>query len=207
MKIHQCEQGTLDWLKLHIGIPTAGGFDALVDSSFDYRTGEMPKTFLHKKLAESWRGKPLVDLGGSSFMMEQGMILESEAIPWWELETGRKTKRVGFITTDDGRVGCSPDALLANEDCGLEIKCPAPHVQVKYLLAGGVPKEYHAQVQVSLFVTGFPKWIFVSYRRSFPPLIVEVERDEEIMMKIANAVDRFHADFNLAKKRISQIAQ
>src|SRR5574338_1006857 len=62
MKIHEVEQGTLDWLRLHIGIPTASGLDNLLDSKFALRTGEMPKTYLFKKVAESWRGQPLVSI-------------------------------------------------------------------------------------------------------------------------------------------------
>ena len=158
MKIHDVEQQSLDWMKLHVGIPTASGLDNLLTPEFEPRKGETPKTYVYRKVAEAWRGKPAIDLGGSSFAMEQGLILESEAIPFWELTTGRKITRVGFVTTDDGRFGCSPDGLLQCVDCsslkslghcsceGIEIKCPAPHTHVKYLSEGVIPKEYRAQV-------------------------------------------------------------
>src|SRR5574337_1145704 len=141
MKIHDVEQSSIEWLKLHIGIPTAGGLDNLLTPEFELRKGETPKTYVYKKVAEAWRGKPLVDLSASSWAMEQGLILESEAIPFYELTTGRKVTRVGFITTDDGRFGCSPDGIIVDhpgcftaEGCpglGIEIKCPSPHVHVK----------------------------------------------------------------------------
>jgi hypothetical protein len=223
MKIHDVEQQSREWMQLHVGIPTAGGLDNLLTPEFELRKGETPKTYVYRKVAEAWRGKPLIDLGGSSFAMEQGMILESEAIPFWELTTGRKITRVGFITTDDGRFGCSPDGLIYDafsgdntpkkkdrgradsqderlmppdpRACGIEIKCPAPNTHVKYLSEGVIPKEYRAQVYGSMFATGFTKWVFMSYCRGFPPLILEVNHDPEIGNKIALAIISFHEQF------------
>lgn len=234
MKIHSCEQQSREWMQLHVGIPTAGGLDNLLTPEFELRKGETPKTYVYRKVAEAWRGKPMIDLGGSSFAMDQGLILESEAIPFWELTTGRKVTRVGFITTDDGRFGCSPDGLIlggalcgkdsnsssldetkdgsekfhgypAQTSCGIEIKCPAPHTHVKYLSEGVIPKEYRAQVYGSMFATGFEKWIFLSYCRGFPPLILEVTRDEKAMKNIEFAVRDFHFNFETTRAAIERI--
>jgi hypothetical protein len=207
MKIHPVEQGTLDWLRLHIGIPTASGLDQLVDSNFDLRKGEMPRTYVYTKLAEQWRGKPLVSLNTStgSFSTEQGMILEDEGRPYFTLETGRKVKTVGFITTDDNTFGCSPDGLIIEEECGIEIKCPAAHTHVRWLVEGVVPKDYVAQVHASMFVTGYPQWVFMSYRRGFPPLILEVKRDEAIQAKIALAIKDFHKRLAEAREKMAAI--
>ncbi len=215
MKIHNCEQMTLEWIRLHFGIPTAACLDQLLTPEFELRKGEMPKTLVYKKVAEKIQNRPMIDLDKSSFMMEQGLILENEARPWFELEYEKKVKQVGFITTDDGRFGCSPDGLISSisdrepliYDCGLEIKSPAAHTHVKYLVNGVLPKEYAAQVLGSMFVTGFKKWIFVSYRRGFPALVLEIQRDEKAMSAIASAIDSFHADFERAMQRISNITK
>ncbi len=207
MKIHDCEQGTLEWTKLHFGIPTASGLDNLITPEFELRKGELPKTYVYKKVAEKLQGRPLIDLSSSSFMLEQGMIIEEEARPWYALEYDKKIKQVGFITTDDGRFGCSPDGLIEGEECGLEIKSPSGHVHVKYLVNGVLPKEYATQVLGSMFVTGFQKWIFVSYRRGFPALVLEIYRDEKAMAAIERAVTVFHHDFKEAMKRISNITK
>jgi len=215
MKIHtDCEQGDLNWMKKHIGLPTASGLDQLLDTKFALRTGEMPKTYLYKKLAEAYHGKPLLDLDGRGsstigWSAEQGMILEEEARPAFSFETGKTLKKVGFITTDDGLFGCSPDGLIIDNKgkplSGIEIKSPAPHTHVKYLIGGVLPNDYLAQVHGSMFATGFKSWTFFSYRRSFPPFIIEVGRDEEIIAKIKLAIDKFHADFNEAKKKLMSI--
>ncbi len=199
------EQGTLEWTKLHFGIPTASGLDNLLTPEFELRKGELPKTYVYKKVAEKLQGRPLIDLSASSFMLEQGMIIESEARPWFELEYDTKVHQVGFVSTDDGRFGCSPDGLIG--DCGLEIKSPAAHTHVKYLVNGALPKEYAAQVLGSMFVTGFKKWMFVSYRRGFPALVLEIQRDEKAMSAIASAIDSFHSDFDRAMERIANVAK
>jgi hypothetical protein len=42
-----------------------------------------------------------------------------------------------------------------------------------------------------MFVSGFPRWYFMSYRRMMPPLILAVERDEKIQGQIEEAVEDF----------------
>lgn len=204
MKIHSVAQGELAWLKLRIGKVTASELGNLVTPEFKERTGEMRHTYICEKLAESWRGMPLP--GFNVFDTEQGEILETEAIPWFALTFSQRVRQVGFIESDDGLCGCSPDGLLG-EDNGLEVKCPSAQVHVKYLLGGCVPKDYLAQVHGSMFVTGFPRWTFLSYRRGFPSLVVEVTRDEEIMAKIGEAIAKFHIDFNAGKDKIAAIAE
>lgn len=215
MKIHDVEQNTLDWLKLHIGIPTAGGLGELVDTKFLPRTGETPRTYLCKKLAESYAGKPLISLGSNgatgSFSVEQGMILEEEALPFFEFQTGAVVKRYGFVTTDDGKFGCSPDGIILGDKlqpvAGLEVKCPAAETHVKYLINGVVPKEYAAQVHGGMFATGLEHWVFMSYRRRFPALIISVDRDEAIITKIATALSKFDADFAVASAKLQAFAK
>ena len=230
MKIHDCKQGELAWAKLHFGIPTASGLDNLLTPEFELRKGELPRTYVYKKVAEKLQGRPLIDLSASSFMLEQGMIVEEEARPWYALEYDTKIKQVGFITIDNGigdlRFGCSPDGLIeagklgesftatdafviegVAYDCGLEIKSPAAHTHVKYLVNGVLPKEYVAQVFGSMFATGFKKWIFVSYRRGFPALVLEIHRDEKAMSMIRASINQFHADFDRAMDRIGNITK
>lgn len=202
MKIHrEYQQGSLEWLRARAGIPTASEFGNLLTPEFKIRTGEMPRTYLAKKLAEAWTGMPLSDI--SSFAMEQGNILQDEAIPWLALELGRNVESVGFITDDAGRVGCSPDGLL--EDCGAEVKCPEAKNHVKYLLGGKVPEEYLPQVHGSMCVTGMDSWYFLSYRRGFPKLLLNVQRDEKIQAQISLALVEFLSRFDAAWKQLCEL--
>jgi len=199
MIIHQDEQSSVDWLYDRAGVITASEFSEIVDTKFEPRTGETPKTYMAAKLAERWIQGPL--MGFSSFATEQGNVLEDEARPWFELTYECEVQRVGLVTTDDGRIGCSPDGLIGKEG-GIEIKCPEPTAHVKYLLAGELPKQYSAQVHGSMLVTGRPWWRFVSYRRRFPALVLQVNRDEKIISKLQAALDEFLEDYDAAYEKL-----
>ena len=49
-----------------------------------------------------------------------------------------------------------------------------------------------------MYVTGRSKWFFLSYRREFPQLVVEVKRDEEICKRIHAILTDFYAEFDKA---------
>jgi hypothetical protein len=199
MRIVDCEQGSWDWLEARAGIPTASEFDRIISPTGKIRTGETPKKYLAEKLAEWWVGGPLPSF--SAVQMEYGEILESEAKPAFSFKTGLDIQTVGLVLTDDGRVGCSPDGLIG-DDNGIEIKCPSRQVHVGYLLGETLPEEHLLQVQGAMYVTGRPKWTFVSYCRCFPMFVVYVERDERILSMIAQGLDAFLALLDDAKSRL-----
>lgn len=190
MKIHDVAQGTPEWLALRAGIPTASELGSLITDAGKLRKWdtEMPQKYLASKLAERWQGYPLQSYSGGS--MEQGSILEDEAIPWYEAEYRVDLQRVGFLTTDDGSLGSSPDAI--DDERGYEIKCPQPTNHVKWLIDGVVPKEHVLQCQGGMYVMECDEWRFVSYCRGFPSLVVTVEVDPNIIETISDAVSDFH---------------
>ena len=201
MKIIDCQQRSVEWMQARAGIPTASEFGQILTPKLEPRKGQMPESYMAKKLAEWWLGGPLVDF--NTFDMDQGEILEKEAIPWYELEYGVEIRRVGFITTDDGLAGCSPDGLLANG--GMEIKCPRIYTHFGYVLDGKLPEEYAAQVYGSLYVTGLPIWTFVSYHRKTPALVIPVQTEVGIMGRVGEAVEMFLDKFERAKQRLIEI--
>lgn len=199
-KIHPVDQLSADWLRLHIGRVTGSELQNLVTPEFAIRTGEMPKTYLYKKLAEAYRGQIMP--GFSTWTTEQGQELEAEARAWYSLEyDDYPCKLVGFVEHDNGRCGASPDGLLG-DDGGLEIKSPEPHTHVKYLMQGVLPKEYAPQVHMNLYATVRKWWRFVSYRRGFPALVLHIDRDETIISKIEKALAGFYVEFDAGMAKL-----
>jgi YqaJ-like viral recombinase domain len=201
MKFHNVPHGHINWFRLRMGRVTASEMGNLLTPEFKPRTGEMFRTYLFSKLAELWRGKPLIHTG--SWATEQGQVREEFAIPFLALEKEWKIDEGGFIETDDGKAGCSPDGIVGRE-FGVEVKCPEPVSHVRWLIDGVLPKDYIVQVHASLFVSGFDKWVFMSFHNDFPPLILEVRRDEAIIAKIGEAVKRFHEQLNEAKEKMKR---
>ncbi len=199
MKIHAVKQGSGEWVHLRMGIPTASELDSLISPEWKTRTGKGPTTYLYGKLCCKVTGIHPEDF--SSFAIEQGSILEHEAIPFFSGVYDMPVQRVGFITTDDGRFGASPDGLIGEEG-GIEVKCPRPDTHLKWLMEGGVPAEHIAQVHGSMFATNRRWWYFLSYSRQFPALVIRVERDEKIQASIRSAVEAFYEKFDSAYAKI-----
>src|SRR5579864_4408487 len=85
------KQGSSQWAFLRAGIPTASEFDNIVTPSFAPRDGKTVETYLYTKLAERCMGCPLEQYGGGA--MQQGTILESEALPFFEFTYGVKLQK------------------------------------------------------------------------------------------------------------------
>lgn len=199
MKILTHRQGSDEWLRARAGIPTASELDALVSPLGKVRTGEGPHSYVCLKAAERWIGGPIQSFGGGA--MEQGSILEGEALPWYELHADTEVRRVGLVLTDDERFGASPDGILP-DGSGLEIKCPQPHTHVRWLVAGVVPPEHRLQCMGGMFATGAERWTFLSYCRGFPPLVAQIHRDPEMFAAIGEALTRFHEALEAAMVRL-----
>lgn len=194
-------QNSVEWLQARAGIVTASEMDALVSPTGKVKKGDAVETYLNKKLAEWWTGGPIET--GQSFWMEQGQILEEEALPWYAFKYNVEPQRVGLITTDDGFVGCSPDGLL--DGAGIEIKCPSSPVHIGYLRNGVLPADYVHQVQAGLYVTGFPAWKFVSYRRGMPNLVLTIAPNDDFQEAIGEAVAEFRERLEAEKQRLIEM--
>jgi hypothetical protein len=204
MKILDMAQGSVEWHVARLGVVTASEADSLVTPKWKAKEGAGPDTYMHRKLAEkllNWSPDML-----NTFPVDQGKLIETIAVPWYEFESGKKVKRVGFCLDDSGRIGCSPDGML-EDGSGLEIKAPQPPNAIKYLLGNKVPDDYLPQIHFSLMVTNAPYWTFVSYSMNLPALVVRVDRDEKIQAALREALDGFLARFDEALARIESLSE
>jgi len=201
----KCPQGSGAWFQARCGVLTASDFDEICTPEFTARTGDKPRNFLCRKVAEMKLNysQDMMDPSAGTHAMEQGQLLEKIALPWFNFEFDANVGRVGFCVSDDGRIGCSPDGYA--DGYGLEIKSPLAHTHVRYLLDGVVPKDYRPQIHFSMYVTGLPAWYFISFNRSLPKLVIKVERDEEIQAKIKNIVTGYHLQLEAALEHLRNI--
>ncbi len=185
---HACEPRSADWFKLRLGIPTASEFHKVITPG-----GKLSKQspgYAYSLLAELMLGRPLDS--PETTWMTRGTELEDQAIMAYEVVTGIETSLGGFITNDAGTAGCSPDRLVGDDGI-LEMKVPAPQTHVGYLLTRDFGDEKKVQVQGQLWVSE-RKWVdLVSYHPELPPVILRVERDEEYIALLADALDSFVA--------------
>jgi hypothetical protein len=189
MKIYTCEQGTAAWFALRLGKPTASNFDQIITPKQGKPSAAAYKYAL-RLCAERLLNIPTDTVEGVEWMM-RGQEMEPLAVRQYEFAEDVQTQKVGFITTDDGSMGCSPDRIVLDDrKIGLEIKCPAPHVHLSYLL-NGVAEEYRPQVQGQLLIAEFDRVDFYSFHPRMPPALIQTVRDEEYIAKLSAALRAF----------------
>lgn len=199
MIIIDCKQGEDEWFAEKAGVPSAGSFKKIVDS-----TGKPSKSrvdYLDQLADEAIRGS--VERGYQSGPMSVGIEREEESRSLYELIHGVEVKQVGFIYPDEQKkYGCSPDGLPPGK--GLEIKNPLGKTHVKYLRENKLPTGvgYFQQIQGSLLITGFDVWDFMSYVPGHKPFILQVERDEQFIAKLRAELDKFCLELAVMVRRL-----
>lgn len=175
MRIIDCEQHSPEWYAARLGIPTASEFGSIITpKKREYAAAA--QGYIDRLIDECVR--PSADRSwGSNRHTERGNTLEPEARDFYAFERDVVPRQVGFILSDDGTIGCSPDSLIES-DGGLEIKCPDGPTHVRWLRAGGLPDDHKPQVHGSLIVTGRAWWDFLSYCPGYPPILVRVTPDD-----------------------------
>lgn len=222
-----CEtQGNDDWWACKAGIPSASNFarifqasknkmssslDGYIAELLEDRKQQLPKYF-------TAQGRPITpDMTEAMKAMNDGLILEPLAREWYESETGATATQTGFVTTDDGRFGCSPDGLVeaapcfcqGGEDCykcggrgisregGVEIKIYDPAQHTKWCAAGVVPTQFLAQIHGSLIVTGRAWWDLVLWNQYLPGKIIRTVPNETTR-ELRVALEIFHGRYMAA---------
>lgn len=201
MIVHDVEQGSPEWLKVRLGIPTASCFHRIVTPKG--KLSEQADDYMGFLVAEWLLGCPLD--GVETQWMQRGHDLEPQAVEEYEFQTDRTTEKVGFITTDDGRYGCSPDRLVGDDGL-LEIKCPSPQVHAIYMAKRSVNQKYYAQIQGQLLVAGENRlWSDIeSYYPGLPSVVIHVERDREYLALLEKGLNKFCDELDATRRDITE---
>ena len=200
MQIHNdIEQGTPEWYAIRAGKPTSSAFEKILSPTGKPST--QAEGYANQLLAEIMTGGAVETWEGNKWS-ERGNELEGDAVLFYEMQKDLETEKVGFVTNYD--IGCSPDRFIGDDGL-LEIKCPAPHTHIKYLLNNKMDSKYIPQVQGQLYVTG-RKWCdWMSYHPEMPSVIIRVERDEEYITKLGGALYNFLKTLEEKKQRMIEL--
>jgi hypothetical protein len=199
MRTINVEQGSPEWLRARLGIPTASEFDQIITPAKLTPSASQAK-YRARLVAEKFLGHSL-DESGSGFM-DRGTAMEGEAVAFFEFETGLTAERCGLCVLDDGSAGASPDRLIGTDGV-LEIKCPAALTHMQYLLDGF--DDYRLQVQGQLWVTGRQFAYQLSYHPSIPCVLRRVERDPLVMAALDKHVPEFVRSLAVARGRLAEL--
>lgn len=189
MRIIDCVQGSDAWLTARLGIPTASQFHRIITAA----KGDLSKSarkYAHELVAETLLGRPLEKPPGSPYAMARGKALEPAAFHQYEFTHDVEVRRVGFVTTDDGRIGGSPDGLIIGARGGLEIKCTMDEGHMGIFI-DGPGDDYKQQVQGNLAIAELEWWDLHAYHPELPPATIRTVRDEPYISKMRAALAEF----------------
>lgn len=189
MKLHDCDQGSIDWMMLRLGIPTASEFHKIVTPK-KLELSSQAKPYAYRLIAETLLNRPMDSLENLEWVT-RGKELEPHAVKVYEATEEVETRPVGFITTDDGRVGASPDRLIVGKNAGLEIKCPSPQMHIQYMLEG-FGDDYRLQVQGQMYVAELDFVDRFSYHPEMPPVPIRTYREEEVIKILRDRLNEFN---------------
>ena len=187
-KIHRVDQGTAEWHALRIGVPTTSNFHKIITPGG--KESAQARGYMYRLIAETLLNEPMDDGLGHLEWVERGKIEEPNAAAQLEFAHNLQLEPVGFVTTDDGRMGCTPDRLVVGKPEAVEIKCPSPPTQIGYLL-DGPGNDYRPQVQGQLLIGGFERVHFYSWHPRMPPVYVITERDEKYIKLMTELLEPF----------------
>jgi exodeoxyribonuclease (lambda-induced) len=162
------EQGTDEWKNLKLSVISASNIlKALAKKGTETRNSYM------MELIGQLATRQFDEINAKN--LEYGKINESAARAQYEFETGNKIEEIGFIYTYDKRMGASPDGIMPSIKKGLELKCPATaRVHADFLCNDKIKPEYYAQVQFSLYVSGYKSWDFSSFHPNFKTAMLKI---------------------------------
>lgn len=195
---HDVQQGSEQWIALRLGRISASSMDKII-SPTGKRSTQADK-YMNQLLAEFITGESAETFKGNRYT-ERGHELEEEAADYYAMMKRVDVVKIGYCTTDDGLVGCSPDRLIGNDGL-LEIKVPDPGTAVEYMLSGKLEQEYRPQLQAQLYVTG-RKWVdIMCYLPKAKPIIQRCERNNDFIMSMITFIKAAHADLEFKKAEL-----
>ena len=190
MIIHaDLEQGSEAWFQARRGVVTGSRFK---DARDKLKSGAPSKAAMDyaKDLArERLGGKAPAKFQTAA--MRQGSEEEPKACAAYEAETGNMVTKVGFVTTDDGLFGVSPDGLVGG-DGAIEIKTMVSSDTLFAAFVAGDHSEYADQCLGYLWLLGI-QWVdLVLWCPDLEAIkITRITRDEDAIERLENDLMAF----------------
>jgi hypothetical protein len=188
VKVVACDQGSEAWYQARLGIPTSSQFHRIITPTG--KLSSQAPAYMYRLVAERLLKESMDDYLGHVQWAERGKLLEPDAVAQFEFANNVVLEPVGFVTTDNGQLGASPDRLIAGRLESVEIKCPSPWVHLQYLIEGP-GNDYRPQVQGQLLVTDYEAVHFYSYHPRCPPAEFIAQRDAAYIRSMVSLLNMF----------------
>jgi len=190
-KLINADQRSDEWFEARLGRATGSRFnDAIATIRNGYAAAR--KNYLAELVVERLTGRH-EDIYMSP-AMEWGTLAEPVARLQYMLSTGNDVEETGFWQHDTLMAGASPDGFVGDDGL-LEIKAPNTATHLETLMKKKLPRQYEAQVQGQMWITGREWCDFVSYDPRLDGnaqmIIIRVPRDDEYITSLEEEIEQF----------------
>lgn len=192
MIIHRVETGSLEWHKLHLGMPTGPGVANLITPKGKLADNETSRKYCYRLAAQLLYGKP--STGGLSGIdaIEVGQAREAESLKRYAYENDVTVRPMGFTTPDHGLWGATPDAgeYIGDTLIGVvEAKNPGDVTHLQYSDMDEYLDDAHrVQVQMEMLCTDAARATLLSSHPEAPQVIAQIGRDAEFLATLTTAL-------------------
>lgn len=200
MKIFEAEQGSAEWVRLRLGIPTSSMFDQIITPK-TMKLSSQAAGYMNILIAEWITGEQVEQFEND--WTRHGTEYEAEAMAAYEFTSGQDVRQVGFVTSDDGMVGASPDGMVG-DNALVELKCPKANNHVGYMIQSDVNEKYKTQLQGQLWVCEREYVDIQSYCPGLPTVVIRETRDEKYIALLSAAVRAFVDVMQETRVRLTQ---
>ena len=149
MIVHDCIQGTTEWLSVRAGIPTASMFD---DHHPEDGQAEHVLGWVHAPAPG--RAHPQAASRAAGVLRWSGTTARWRATRWRSTSSSARSTRSRWASSPTTRGRSAHRGPPGETRELLEIKCPSEAVHMGYLLHGSLGQKHKPQVQGQLWVTG-----------------------------------------------------
>lgn len=195
------DQGSGDWDRLRLRIPTASRFSDILTPKTMKMSASRKRYAVEIICARlmNWQPKSLETIE----QIEAGRQKEPFAVAQLEEIREVQTRKIGLIRTNDLRFGASPDRVVMDGDrVAITVECKAPTIpmQMNYALMAELAKlepvnneveAYRCQRQGQMKIAECDEAIFFSYHERMPPVYVRNHRDEPFIKRLTEALEQF----------------
>lgn len=195
---HNIEQNTDEWLALRVEKFTAStAAELLMDKDCKGYINLIAKITEERFTGQACESK---GFQGNEYT-DRGHLFEPIALIDYTTKFFYDVQPMGFIESDNGLYGCSPDGLI-DENGMIQVKCPIFATQRKYLgivsknkdsfpntILYKIDSGYYKQMQFELFVSEREYNIFYSYHPNLKEIMLKIVRDEGKIKQIETAIN------------------
>jgi hypothetical protein len=200
----ECDQGTEEWHRARVGIPTASKFrDALDVLKKDGRPAQKSIDYAHELAIERIAQYPVREVF-ESWQMRRGTEEEPYGRLNYEVDHGVAVREAGICLTDDRLFGYSTDGLV-DENGLIEIKSLVAPVKLVALWREGDLAEWMHQIQGGLWITEREWCDFICWAPQLRAVgkelyVKRVYRDEKFINEMEMGLLAFNERVNVIER-------